>query len=178
MILNQIQIPFACPNPFLPPSAGDKALFFKQMLALHIQLVDDAKGLVELQVVEKIVQAKGEGGLGVALLAVRRINEDADADVFINGVEVVKVEAADGSAAVGEVNHQAELLLAEQVVVVQQELLDLEARVGYKRPAHAPHGAVVLPAVNLLGVVGLGATERNRVIFDEHGGFFSGWHAF
>lgn len=119
LILNQIHKSVVCPNPFLPPSAGDKALLFKQVPALGVQFVDDAESLVELQVVEKIVQAKEEGGLGMALVAVHRVDEDAYADVFINGVEVVKVEATDGSAVFGEVNHQAELLLAEQVVVVQ-----------------------------------------------------------
>lgn len=114
----------------------------------------------------------------MALVSVRLVNEDAYADVFINGVEVVKVKAADGSVAFDEVNHQAELLLAEQVVVTQQELLDLEACVGHKSPADAPHGAVVLPAVNQLGVVGFGATERNRVVFDKHISVFSFWHAF
>lgn len=106
----------------------------------------------------------------MALLSVCRVDEDADADVRIDGVVVVEVEAADGSAAFVQVNHQAELLLAGQVVVIQQKLFDLEARVGNESSTDAPNGAVVLPSINPLGIVGLGATERNRVVFYEHGG--------
>lgn len=106
----------------------------------------------------------------MALFAVCRVDEDADADVPIDGVVVVKVEAADGSAAFVQVNHQAELFLAKQIVVAQQELFDLETGVGNESPADAPNGAIVLPSINPFGVVGLGATERNRVVFDEHGG--------
>ena len=55
LILNQIQIPIARLNPFLPPPAEDKAKLFKQMLALYVQLINDAKGLMEFQVLGKIV---------------------------------------------------------------------------------------------------------------------------
>ena len=174
LVFKRVDEPFCRLDPFLASSAKRKSLLFKEMLAFDVHLINDAEGLVEHQVVEKIVEAKGEGGLGMALLAVRRVNEDSDADVRIDRVEVIKVEAADGCAAFGEVDHQAELLLAEQVVVIQQELLDLEVRKRHKRPADAPHGAVVLPAVDPLGIVRLGATERNRVVFDKHCVFFLG----
>ena len=83
------------------------------MLAFCVQLVDDAEGLVKHQVFEKVVQAKGERSLGMALVAVRRVDKNANTNMRIDRVEVVKVEAADGNAAFGEVNHQAELFLAE-----------------------------------------------------------------
>lgn len=47
LILNQINKSFFCPNPFLASAAGDKAKLLKQMLALRVQFVDDAEGLME-----------------------------------------------------------------------------------------------------------------------------------
>ena len=102
----------------------------------------------------------------------RCVDEDADANMLVHRVVIVKVEAADGGLGFIQVNHQTELFLAEQVVVIQQELLDLELCIGHIRSADTPNRAVVLPTINLCTILGLGATERNRVVFDEHGPSF------
>ena len=97
------------------------------------------------------------------------VDEDADLGTFVESIVVVDVDATDGLLRVDEVNHQAELFLRVQVVVVQQELLDVEQRVGRNGSADAPHGAVVFPVVNQRRVFRLGATECYRVVLDEHG---------
>lgn len=84
----------------------------------------------------------------MALAPVGLINEDADLCPFVEGVVVVDVDTADGPPCAVEVNHQAELLLRGQVIVVQQELLDVKQRVGGNGSAHAPYRTVILPAVN------------------------------
>ena len=97
------------------------------------------------------------------------IDEDADFGPLVEGVVVVEVDAADGFTGGVEVNHQAQLLLRGQVVVIQEKLFDVEQCIGRNGPADAPHTAVVLPSVDLLRVLGLGATECYRVVFYEHG---------
>jgi hypothetical protein len=87
---------------------------------------------------------------------------------LVDAVVVEDVDAADGLPAFGQVNHQAKLLIAEQVVVAQKELLNLETGVGHVRPADPPDVAIVLPKENLSGILGLGTTKRYRVILDEH----------
>jgi hypothetical protein len=87
---------------------------------------------------------------------------------LVEAVIVEDVDATNGLSAFGQVDHQAELFVAEQVIVAQKELLNLETGVGHMRPTDPPDVAVVFPKANLTGILGLGATERNRVIVDEH----------
>ena len=124
--------------------------------------------LVEQQVVEKIIQTEFQGSGSITLTAIFLVDEDADARPTVDGIVIVNVDATYGFTGRCMVNHQAELFLAEEVVIVEQELFDVELREGRIRPADAPHAAVVLPAVNLLCVARFGATERNRVVVDEH----------
>ena len=157
LVFKLVDEPMRGLDPLLAPSAECKSLFLKQMLAFHIQLVDGAMGLVEHQVVRKVVDAKRKCGLGMALFAMCRINENAYANMLIDRVVVVKVKAADGGSALVQVNHQAELFLAVEVVVAQQELLDLEQGIRHMGATDAPNGTVVFPAVNLSGIFRLGA---------------------
>jgi hypothetical protein len=87
---------------------------------------------------------------------------------LVHAVVVEDVDTANGLSAFVQVDHQAELLVAEQVVISQQELLDLKTGIRHMRPAHPPDVVVVLPKENLTGILRLGATERYRVILDEH----------
>jgi hypothetical protein len=101
-------------------------------------------------------------------LAKRFVNQNAQTRPLVDAVVVEDVDAADGLPAFGQVNHQTELFVAEQVIVAQQELFDLETGVGHVRPADPPDVAIVLPKENLSGILGLGTTKRYRVILDEH----------
>ena len=119
-------------------------------------------------IIEKILNAQSQSGFGIALLAKRFVNQNAQTRPLVDAVVVEDVDAADGLSAFGQVNHQSELLVAEQVIVAQKELLNLESGVGHVRPTDPPDVAVVLPKENLSGILGLGTTERYRVILDEH----------
>ena len=140
----------------------------KQLLTLCIGRVDGAIHLVHKKVLKKIVDTQPQGGFGIALLAKCLVNEDAQSCTAIETVVVEDVDAADGLSVFGQVNHQPELLVAEQVVVAQQELLNLKTGIRHMGAAHAPYGAVVLPKENLTGILGLGATECYDVVLDEH----------
>ena len=117
---------------------------------------------------EEILDAQGQGGLGIALLTVGLVNQDAQAGSLVESIVIIDVDAADGLPAFGQVDHQAKLLLRRYVVVVQQKLLDLKAGIGRMRAAHPPDVTVVFPTVYPLGVFWLGATQYDDVIFDEH----------
>ena len=119
-------------------------------------------------ILEEIFNAQSQSSLGIALLAKSLVDEDAQARPLVEAVIVENVDATNGLSTFSEVDHQAKLLVAEQVVVAQQELFDLKSGVGHMGAAHPPDVAVVLPKENLTGILGLGATERYRVILDEH----------
>ena len=119
-------------------------------------------------VVEKVLDAQSQSSLGIALLAKCFVDEDAQSRAAIEAIIIEDVDTADGLSAFIQVNHQTELLVAEQVVVSQQELLYLKTSVRHMRPTDPPDVAVVLPKENLTGILGLGTTERYRVILDEH----------
>lgn len=123
---------------------------------------------MQQQIMEEILDAQAQGGLGIALLAVGLVNQDAQAGSFVESIVIIDVDAADGGAAIGHVNHQAELLLRRYVVVVQQKLLYLKAGIWRMCATHPPDVTVVFPAVDPLGVFWLGATQCDDVIFDEH----------
>lgn len=110
------------------------------------------------QVVEEIVQTERQGDGGIPLVTEGFVDKDADFDPLVEGIVVVNVDAADGFVGGVEVNHQAQLMLAEQVVVSYEELLNLEAGVGDMCPADAPHFAVAFPSEDTIGVLWLGAT--------------------
>ena len=168
MVFQFVDEPLCRPYPFLSPSAQDKAEALEQLVAFGVQRVNGAMHLVQHEVAEKVFNAQAKRGLGVALPAVCLVDEDAQAGALVDAVVVVDVDAADGLPIFRKVNHQAQLLVGLQVVVAQQELLDLKARVGGMGAAHAPHVAVVLPSVNLLGIFRLGRAQRYRLVFDEH----------
>ncbi len=163
-----IQISLFCLDPVFFPTAEFKALSCKELLACGVALVDGAIHLMEQQMIKKVFEAQGQSGFGIALLTVGLVDEDAQSRPLVEGIVVVDVDAAYGLPVFGQVNHQAELLCAEQVVVVQQELLNLETGIGHMGAAHSPDVAVVLPKENLSGILRLGATQRYRVILDEH----------
>ena len=134
-----------------------------------IQLINGTIHLVQHNVVEKVLNAQSQSSLGIALLAKRLVDEDAQSRAAIEAIIIEDVDTADGLSAFIQVNHQTELLVAEQVVVVQQELLYLKTGIGHMRPAHPPDVTVVLPKENLTGIFRLGATECYHLIFNEHG---------
>jgi hypothetical protein len=117
---------------------------------------------------EEIFDAQSQSSFGIALLAKRFVNQNAQTCPLVDAIIVENVDATDGLSVFIQVNHQAELLVAEQVIVAQQELLNLESSVGHMRPTDSPDVAVVLPKENLSGILGLGTTKRYRVILDEH----------
>ena len=158
LILQYIQISFSCSQPVFPLAAKLKTLIDEQLLALGIGFVDGAIHLMEQHIIKKVFDAQGQSGFCVALSAEGFVNQDAQSGPLVDGVVVEDVDAAYGLSAFGQVNHQAELPLTGQVVVVQEELLDLEKGVGHMRPTHSPDVAVVLPKENLTGIFGLGAT--------------------
>lgn len=168
MIFEHNKITFCSFQPILSPAAKHKALLGKQLLTFRVGLVDGTVHLVEHDIMEEVFDTQSQSGLGIALLAVCLINQDAQARPLVDAVVVEDVDAANGLSAFGQVDHQAELLVAEQVVVAQQELLDLKPGVRHMRPADTPDGAVVLPKENLPGILGLGATECYDVVLDEH----------
>jgi len=168
LVFQFVDEPLCRPYPFLSPSAQDKAEALEQLVAFGVQRVNGAMHLVQHEVAEKVFNAQAKRGLGVALPAVGLVDEDAQTGALVEAVVVVNVDAADGLSALGQVDHQTELLVGLQVVVGQQELLDLEARVGGVSPAHAPNVAVVLPAVDKLCIFRLGRAQRYRFVFDEH----------
>ena len=168
LILKNIQISFVGLQPVLSPAALHKALLGKQLLTFRVGLVDGTVHLVEHDIVEEVFDAQSQRSLGIALLAVCLINQDAQSRAAIEAVVVEDVDTADGCSAFIQINHQTELLVAEQVVVAQQELLDLKTGVRHMRSADTPDGAVVLPKENLPGILGLGTTECYDVVLDEH----------
>lgn len=127
----------------------------KQLLALGIGLVNGAIHLMQQQIVEEILHAQGQRSLGIALLTIFLVDEDAQAGTAVESVVVMDVDAAYGLPALGQVDHQAELFLGRNVVVAQQELLDLEAGVGHMRTTDPPDVAVVLPTENPFGILRL-----------------------
>ena len=168
LILKNIQISFVGLQPILSPAAKLKALLGEKLLALLVGLVNGTVHLMEHDIVEEVFDAQSQSCLGIALLAMRLVNQNAQARPLVDAVVVEDVDAADGLSVFGQVNHQAELLVAEQVVVDQQKLLNLKTGIRHMGAAHAPYGAVVLPKENLTGILGLGATECYRVVLDEH----------
>lgn len=123
---------------------------------------------MQQQIVEEIFDAQCQGCLGIALLTIHLVNQDAQTGATVERVVVVDVDATDGGSAFGQVNHQAELLLGRYVVVAQQELLDLKTGVGDMRPTHPPDVAVVLPMEYHVGILGLGIAQRYSLVFDKH----------
>ncbi len=183
LVFDHIQISLRGFEPVLSPATKFKSLSDKQLLAFQIGLIDGTIHLVQHDIVEKIFNAQRQSSFGIALLAIGLVDENAQARPLVNAIIVENVDAADGLPAFGQVDHQAKLLIAEQVIVAQKELLDLKTGVGHVRPAHPPDVAVVLPNENLTGILGLGTTERYRVILDEHfvqffeiNSFQVGWH--
>ena len=168
LILKNIRIPIFGFYPFLSSSTKRKALSNKQLLTFRVSLVNGTIHLMEHDVMEEVFDAQSQSGLGIALLAESLVDKDAQTRPLVDAVIVEDVDTANGLATFGEVDHQAELLVAEQVVVAQQELLDLESGIRHMGAAHPPDVAVVLPKENLSGILRLGATERYRVILDEH----------
>jgi len=156
------------PYPFLSPSAWDEAEALEQLLTFGVQCVDGTMHLMQHEVAEKVFDAQGKRGFGIALLTVCFVDEDSQTGALVEAVVVVDVDAADGLPTFAQVDHQTELLVAEQVIVAQKELLNLESGVGYMRSTYPPNVAIVLPKENLSGIFGLGTTKRYRVIFDEH----------
>ena len=141
----------------------------KQLLTLRIGFIDRTIHLMQHNVVEKVLDAQSQSSLGVTLLAKRFVNQDAQSCAAIEAVVIENVDTADGCSTFIQVNHQSELLVAEQVVVSQQELLYLKASVRHMRPAHPPNVAVVFPKENLTRILRFGASERYHLIFNEHG---------
>ena len=168
LILIHIQIPFSRLQPFFPPATRFKSLTNKQLLALCIGFINGTIHLVQHDILEEIFDAQSQSSFGIALLAKRFVNQNAQTCPLIDAIIVENVDATDGLPAFGQVDHQAELLVAEQVIVAQKKLLDLESGVGHMRPTDPPDVSVVLPKENLSGILGLGTTKRYRVIRDEH----------
>ena len=79
---------------------------------------------MEHRILEKVLNCHDKCIVGVTLVAVILVNEDADSGTLVDGVVVENVDTADALAVV--VNHQTQLVVREQVVVIHQELLDLE----------------------------------------------------
>ena len=119
-------------------------------------------------IMEKVLYTQGQSGLGIALLAMLFVDQDAQSSALVDAVVVEDVDAADGFARLVQVNHQAELFGGDQVVVAQQKLLNLKTAIGNVCPADPPDVAVVLPSEDKLGVVRLGATKGYRFVLDKH----------
>ena len=168
LIIKHIQMPLSRLQPVFSPSTLHKTLADKQLLTLRVGFIDGTIHLMQHNIVEKIFNAQSQSRLGIALLAKRLVDEDAQSSAAIETVVVEDVDTTNGRPAFIQVDHQTELLVAEQVIVAQQELLDLKTSVRHMRPTNPPDVAVVLPKEDLTGVLGLGTTERYRVILDEH----------
>ena len=150
LVFQHIQVTFNGFYPVFPTSNQFKALTKKKLLALRVGLVDGAIHLMQQQIFKKVFNAQGQRSLGIALLAVGFVDENAQAGAAVEGIVIIDVDAANGGSAFGQVGHQTELLLSGDVVVVQQKLLNLKAGIGGMCAAYPPDVAVVFPAVNLL----------------------------
>ena len=123
---------------------------------------------MQQDILKEIFNAQSQSGLGIALLAESLVDENAQARPLVEAIVVENVDATNGLSTFGQVDHQAKLLVAQQVIIAQKELLDLETGIGHMCPTDPPDVAVVFPKENLTGILWLGTTERYRVIPDEH----------
>ena len=84
------------------------------------------------------------------------VNQDANADPFVDGVVVEEVNASDRGGCWQDVNHQPHLLVGDQVAIAQEKLLDLETGGGGVGLADPPYSSVVFPTVDQVGIFWFG----------------------
>ena len=97
MVKNSVEVALRSPYPLFSASTFVESKTMEKPVALFVLYIDQAMRLMNHDIVEEIVETKGKCCGGIASATIVFLDENANADTTVDGVEVEQVYAPDGT---------------------------------------------------------------------------------